>query len=97
MRTEENRKMDNLYFDYAKFQKELLSLKVKYPGIKLIPAAKSRMGRDIFALTAGNPLHANFIIGGFEGDGILSVKTVISFARHISTLFFPKRCFAKST
>ena len=39
--------MDNLYFDYAKFQKELLSLKVKYPGIKLIPAAKSRMGREI--------------------------------------------------
>lgn len=83
--------MDNLYFDYAKFQKELLSLKVKYPGIKLIPAAKSRMGRDIFALTAGNPLHANFIIGGFEGDGILSVKTVTALARRYFDALFSEK------
>lgn len=83
-----NENMDNLCFDYAKFEKEIFVLKTRHPDISLIKAAKSRMGRDIFALCAGNPVGANIITGGFSGSDILSVKTVMIFAkRYFSALF----------
>lgn len=63
-----NENMDNLCFDYAKFEKEIFVLKTRHPDISLIKAAKSRMGRDIFALCAGNPVGANIITGGIFGQ-----------------------------
>ncbi len=84
--------MDNLCFDYAKFEKEIFALKARYPDISLIPVAKSRMGRDVIALCAGKPVGANIILGGFSGNDILSVKTVMIFAkRYFSALFSEKQ------
>lgn len=80
--------MDNLCFDFAKFEKEIFALKTRYPDITLFPVAKSRMGRDIFALCAGKPVGANIMLGGFSGNDILSVKTIMIFAkRYFSALF----------
>ena len=79
--------MDNP-FDYLKFQTDLVSLKTRFPEAGLITVAKSRMGRDIFALSAGSLKGANVIIGGFEGNDAISPSIILTFAsRYFDALF----------
>lgn len=83
--------MDNLSFDYTKLQNRVFALKTKFPEISVITVGKSRMGRDIFGLTAGKQDRANLIIGGFEANDCLTSKIIMTFAQRYFEALFKNR------
>ncbi len=68
---------------YSQVSRALVRLRETYPALKVFPAGKSALGRQIYTLCVGSPCGAPLLAGGLGGSEYLSCTLLLRFCERL--------------
>ena len=67
---------------YERVRRHIYDLKTRIalPALRVLPVGRSLLGRGIYAITIGNPMEANLMVGGVHGSEWITTLLMLRFA-----------------